>query len=44
MKQERYMNAAAARGDVPKKVVSEMNAKSKGKKLPARAKKGGRSR
>ena len=40
-KQAAYMNAAAARGDVPQSVVDEGNAATKGKfaSLPTRAKK-----
>jgi hypothetical protein len=33
------MNAAASRGDIPRKVVKEFNRASKGKRLPMRAKK-----
>lgn len=33
-----YLNAAAARGDVPQSVADEYNRTSKGKKLPARVK------
>ena len=36
--QERYMNAAARRGQISQEVVDEFNKASKGKKLPARAK------
>lgn len=32
--QRKYMNAAAARGEIPKKTVDEFNQASKGKKLP----------
>lgn len=33
------MNAKADRGEIPRKIVDEFNRESKGKKLPARAKK-----
>ena len=36
-KQRRYMNAAAARGEVSQSVVDEGNEASKGKKLPESA-------
>jgi hypothetical protein len=32
--QRRFMHAAAARGDIPKKTVDEFDKASKGKKLP----------
>lgn len=32
--QRKYMNAAASRGDIPKKTVDEFNQASKGMKLP----------
>lgn len=32
--QRKYMNAAAARGEIPKATVNEFNQASKGKKLP----------
>lgn len=38
-KQERYMNAQAAKGNIPKKVVSEFNNASKGLNLPKVARK-----
>jgi hypothetical protein len=34
-----YINAAAARWEVPQSVANEFNAAAKGKKLPERAKK-----
>jgi hypothetical protein len=37
--QERYFHAAEKRGDISGKVVKEWDKASKGKKLPARAKK-----
>ncbi len=36
--QRRYMNAAAERGEISKKVVAEFNEASKGLKLPEKAK------
>lgn len=32
--QRKYMNAAAARGEIPKKTVNEFNKASKGLRLP----------
>ena len=37
--QRKKMHAMAARGEIPKKVVKEWDAASKGKKLPTRVKK-----
>jgi hypothetical protein len=37
--QRRYFHAAAAKGDISKKVVSEFDKASKGKKLPEKVKK-----
>ena len=37
--QRKYMNAAAARGEIPKKTVDEFNQASKGMKLPEKKKK-----
>jgi hypothetical protein len=36
--QRKYMNAAAARGEIPKATVDEFNQASKGKKLPEKKK------
>lgn len=40
--QRKYMNAAASRGEIPKKTVDEFNQASKGKKLPEKKKRFGR--